>query len=340
MKCMVLEKFNAPLVLREREIPTCGADEVLLRVGACGLCRTDLKVCHGTQPSVKQLPLVPGHEVAGEVVEVGTSVSKELIGKHAVVYFYLSCGDCEFCRAGSEILCSGLRGQIGYSLDGGYAEYVKVPANSLFFIRSDIPFQHAAIVTDAIATPYRALTGKAKIRPGEILAVIGAGGLGIHAIQIARALGATAIAIDIKERALALAKEVGAEKTFLLAGDETKAEIFELFHEGVDVAMDFVAKPETQVLALNLLRKAGRFVVIAYNTDNPFPVNSRLLVSKELRIYGSRSCGRSDLQETIELVSSSKVKPIVTASYPLAETNLALARLERGELVGRSVLVP
>jgi len=342
MKCMVLEEFNAPLVLREREIPTPGPDEVILRVGACGLCRTDLKIWKGTHPSMKmkKLPHVPGHEVAGEVVEVGKSVNKEMIGKHAVIYFYLSCGECDFCRKGSEILCARLKGQIGFNLDGGYAEYVKTPASSLFFMRPDIPFEEAAIVTDAIATPYRALTSKARIQAGEILVVIGVGGLGIHALQIAKVFGARVIAIDINEKALALATQMGAEKTFHVTKGDPMQEILELSHGGADVVMEFVGKPQTQLLGLNLLKPSGRFVAVGYNPDDPVPVNSQWVVSRELEIYGSRSCGRNDLKETIELVSSSKVKPVVAAFYSLAETNLGLTKLEAGDLVGRSVLVP
>jgi 2-desacetyl-2-hydroxyethyl bacteriochlorophyllide A dehydrogenase len=338
---MVLEEFNAPLVLREREIPVPGADDVILKVGACGICRTDLKVWSGTHPAIRKLPQVLGHEVAGEVVEVGKSADKQLIGKHAVIYFYLSCGECGFCRSGREILCSHLKGQIGFNLDGGYAEYVKAPANCLFLIRADIPFEEAAIITDAIATPYRALTSKARIQPEQTVAIIGAGGLGLHAIQIARAFGARVIAIDINEKALAMAKELGAEKTFHITKDDPTEELLELSGGGgYDAVMDFVGKPEIQRLGLTILKVAGKFVAVGYNPVDPFQVHSLLLVSRELEIYGSRSCGRNDLKETIELVSSGKVKPVVAESHPLGDANVALRKLDQGDLVGRSVLVP
>jgi alcohol dehydrogenase, propanol-preferring len=338
---MVLEEFNAPLVPRDREMPTPNAGEVILKVGGCGICRTDLKVWSGIHPAIKKLPQVLGHEVAGEVVEVGKSVDKGLLGKHAVIYFYLSCGTCLFCRSGREILCNNLKGQIGFNLDGGYAEYVKAPADCLFLIRPDIPLTQAAIITDAIATPYRALTSKAKIQPGQLLAVIGAGGLGLHALQIARALGARVIAMDINEKALAMAKELGAEGTFQMTKDDPTEAIMELSGgEGFDAVMDFVGKPSIQSLGLNLLKVAGKFVAVGYNPTDSFPVNSMRLVSRELEIYGSRSCGRNDLKETIELVSSGKVKPVVAECHPLSEATAALRKLEQGDLIGRSVLVP
>jgi propanol-preferring alcohol dehydrogenase len=341
MKCMVLEAFNEPLALRERPIPTPGEDEVVLKVGACGICRTDLKVWSGSHPAIRKLPQVLGHEVAGEVVEIGTSVDKGLLGKHAVIYFYLSCGVCHFCKSGREILCTQLKGQIGFNRDGGYAEYVKTPADSLFLIPPDLDFEKAAIITDAIATPYRALTAKARIQPGQTLAVMGAGGLGLHAVQIARALGAKVFAMDINEKALAMAREVGAEKVFLVTKEDPLKEILELTGgEGFDVVMDFVGKPDMELLGLNLLKVAGKFVAVGYSPTDSFQVQSMKLVSRELEIYGSRSCGRKDLKETIELVSSGKVKPIVAEFHPLANANVALRKLEQGDLIGRSVLVP
>jgi 2-desacetyl-2-hydroxyethyl bacteriochlorophyllide A dehydrogenase len=341
MKCMVLEAFNKPLALRERPVPTPGDDEVVIKVGACGICRTDLKVWSGSHPAIKKLPQVLGHEVAGEVVEIGKSVDKTLLGKHAVIYFYLSCGVCSFCRSGREILCSQLKGQIGFNRDGGYADYVKTPADSLFLIPSDIPLEKAAIITDAIATPYRALKAKAKIQPGERLAVIGAGGLGLHAIQIAKAFGATVIAVDISVNALAMAKEVGAEKTVLAVKEDPLEEILDLTGgEGFDAVMDFVGKPTMQLLGLQLLKVAGKFVAVGYSPVDSFQVHSMRLVSRELEIYGSRSCGRQDLKETIDLVASGKVKPVVAECHPLAEANTALRKLEEGDLVGRSVLIP
>ena len=341
MKCMVLEEFNAPLVPREHDIPVPGADDVLLKVGACGLCRTDLKVWSGIHPAVKQLPRILGHEVAGEVVEVGTSADKQLIGKRAAVYYYLSCGECGFCRSGREMFCTHLKGQIGFSLDGGYAEYIKVPASSLFLIPADVPFEEAAVITDAIATPYRALTSKVRIQPGQTLAVVGAGGLGLHAIQIAKAFGARVTAVDISEKALSKAKEIGAEKTFQITKEDPVKDILELSGgDGFDAVMDFVGKPAIQELGLKLLKVAGKFVAVGYNLVDPFQVHSLLLVSRELEIYGSRACGRKDLKETIDLVSSGKVKPVVVESYPLGDANVALRKLDQGDLVGRSVLVP
>ncbi len=340
MRCMVLEKYNAPLAARERPIPAAGSDDAIVKVGACGLCGTDLKIWHGMHPALKQLPLVPGHEIAGEVVEVGKLVDRALLGRRAVVYCYLSCGECRFCKAGSEILCTQIKGQIGFNLDGGFAEYVKVPVQNLFFVPPDLPFEEAAIITDAIATPYRALTTKAALQAGETLVVIGSGGLGVHAVQIARALGATVFAVDINDAALALAQQAGAHAVFNSGSGDVGATILELTRGGADVVMDFVARPATQQLGIRLLRAGGKFVSIAYGADNLLEINSQQLVSRELQVFGSRSCARKDLQETIDLICQRKIRSIIAQRYPLAEANLAMAKLAQGECVGRMVLIP
>lgn len=152
MKSMALERFGSPLVLRNRDIPVPGHGDVTLKVGACGVCQTDLKICQGKHPAARNVPIVPGHEVAGEIVQVGHGVSKDHIGKRAVIYSYQVCGECVFCTKGRESLCVNVKGQVGMSMDGGYAEYIKIPADALFFIGKDMDFERAATLTDAVAT--------------------------------------------------------------------------------------------------------------------------------------------------------------------------------------------
>lgn len=341
MQCMILEEFKAPLVLREREIPSPGEGEAVVKVGATGVCQTDIKIWQGKHPAVRKLPIVPGHEVAGEIVEVGRGVDKSHIGKHVVVFSYHVCGECRYCQEGRESLCSNLKGQIGFNIDGGYAEYLKAPADCLIIISKDIPFEKAAILTDAVATPYHALTSKAKTKPGETVAIIGTGGLGLHAVQIAKMLGARVIAIDISEQALVVAQKMGAEWTIKVPKDGLTKKIIDLSEgRGVDTVVDFTGNPRMEMLALEILKVAGRFVLVAYDSNNPFQVNSQLMVSKELEIYGARWCGRGEFKKCIDLVSSSKVEPFVGEVHPLIEANSILKRLQKGEILGRAVLVP
>jgi propanol-preferring alcohol dehydrogenase len=338
MKCMVVEQFGAPLLLKEREMPVLSEDEVLVRVGACGVCRTDLKVWRGKHPMSAKLPLVLGHEIAGEIIGVGKRIDTERIGERIVVFPFLSCGKCSFCESGRENLCSSSQaGAIGLTADGGYAEYVSVPAENAFPIGNDIPFVKAAIIPDAITTSYHALTAKARVQPGQVVAIIGVGGLGLHAVQIAKALGAIVIAIDISEKALTLAKDMGSDRTVRVDRDhDTTGEL----KNSVDAVIDFTGDPRMESSGLDMLKVAGRFVAVGYNPINPFQVHSQLLIAKDLEIYGSRSCGRSDVKGTIELVSDSKVIPFIGQTYNLTAANEALKELEAGEIVGRSVLIP
>jgi len=341
MQSMVLEEFGAPLVLRDREIPVPDEGEVVLKVRACGVCQTDLKICHGKHPGARKVPLIPGHEVAGEIVQVGKGVDKIPIGKHAVVYNYLICGECEFCRAGRENLCTAIKGTVGFSRDGGFAEYIKVPSKCVLLIDSHVAFEKAAIMTDAVVTPYHALTSKAKTKEGDIVAIMGVGGLGVHAIQIAKMLGAKVMAIDVKDEALSLARDMGADWTLAVRIEGTRKQIMDLTKgRGVDTVVELTGNIDMENLSLNILKPAGRMVVVAYNLSGPFQVNSSLVVSKELEIYGSRWCGREEFKKCIDLVADAKIEPFVGEVHPLKEANSILDRLEKGDIIGRAVLVP
>jgi 2-desacetyl-2-hydroxyethyl bacteriochlorophyllide A dehydrogenase len=338
---MVLEAFGAPLIPQEREIPKPGEGEVVLKVGACGVCQTDLKVCQGNHPAVRDVPVIPGHEVAGEIVEVGKNIDKGYLGKRVVVYAYNVCGECEFCRAGRESLCTNLKGQVGFSMPGGFAEYIKIPVKSVFTIDDNVTYEKASILTDAVATPYHAIKSKARVKEGETIAVIGAGGLGLHAIQIAKLFGAKVIAIDLKDLSLKLAKDMGAD--WIIKGDDVDlpATVNELTSgQGVSAVFEFTGNPDVESLALELLKVAGKMVLVAYDTNNPFQVNSLTMVSREIEIYGARWCGREEFKECVDLVSTGKIEPYVGEAHPLLETNSVLKRLQEGEILGRAVLVP
>jgi len=341
MKVMVLEEFGAPLVPREREIPVPGEGEVVIKVLACGVCQTDLKIVHGKHPGARNVPLVPGHEVAGEIAEVGGGVDQGLLGKHAVVYNYFICGECEFCRAGRENLCTNIKGTVGFSRDGGFAEYIKVPSRCALLIDGHVAFEKAAIMTDAVVTPYHALIAKAKTKEGDTVAIIGVGGLGVHAVQIAKMLGARVIAVDIKEDALKMARDMGADWTLAVSGEGTRKQILDLTEgRGVDTVIELTGNIDMENLSLNILKPAGRMVIVAYTPIGPFQVKSHLAVSKELEIYGSRWCVRDEFKKCIDLVGNGKIDPIVSEIHPLEEANAILGRLEKGDILGRAVLVP
>jgi propanol-preferring alcohol dehydrogenase len=340
MKAAVLRKYDAPLVIQEVDIPAIGPREVLIRVRACGLCGTDLKIASGKLPKIP-LPHIPGHEIAGEVHKIGEQVTEFRVDDRVAVHFYVTCGKCRNCRAGMDSLCENLKGQIGFHLDGGLAEFVKVPASNVLRIGDSISFPQAAILADAVATPYNALKRQAELRQDEVLVVVGAGGLGLHAIQIGKALGAKVIAVDVDDRHLEKAAELGAELTLHPPRDN----IIEALREesgggGADVVIDLVGRPETLERDLEWLRPAGKLLVVGYSPTQTFSVSSLQMVLKGLRIIGCRASTRRDLAEVISWVEEKKILPLVEDILPLAKVNEAYARLRLGQVISRLVIVP
>jgi len=340
MKAAVLNRYDAPLTIQEVEMPTLGPEEVLVRVRACGLCGTDLKIASGKFPNIP-LPHIPGHEVAGEIFKTGEKVSGLRAGDRVAVYFYVTCGQCRYCRSGQDSLCIKLKGQVGFHLNGGLAEFLKVPASNVLPIGDDLSFAQAAVLADAVATPYQALVDKARLKQDEVLVIVGAGGLGLHGVQIAKALGARVIAVDVDDRHLEKAAEVGAD--ILLHPDRDKITDSirrETGGDGADVVMDLVGLPETLNRELEWLRPAGRFLMVGYSPTRPFSWSSFDIVSKGLQIMGVRASTRRQLAEVIKWANEKKIVPIIEDRLPLEEVNQVYDRLKSGKIIGRIVLEP
>jgi propanol-preferring alcohol dehydrogenase len=340
MKAAVLNHYDAPLTIQEVEIPILGPEDVLVRVRACGLCGTDLKIASGKFPNIP-LPLIPGHEVAGEVYRMGEKVSGFRAGDRVAVYFYVTCGQCRYCQTGQDSLCANLKGQVGFHLNGGLAEFLKVPASNVLPIGDNLSFAQAAVLADAVATPYQALVDKARLQRDEVLVVVGAGGLGLHAIQIAKALGARVMAVDIDDRHLEKAAEMGAD--LLLHPDRDKITDSirkETGGSGADVVIDLVGLPETLERELEWLRPAGKFLMVGYSPTRPFSWSSFEIVAKGLQIMGVRASTRRHLAEVIKWANEKKIVPIVEDRLPLEEVNQVYDRLRSGKIIGRIVLEP
>jgi 2-desacetyl-2-hydroxyethyl bacteriochlorophyllide A dehydrogenase len=337
MKTMVLSQYNTPLKMHDREIPQVEPGEVLLKVKACGICQTDLKIIRGAiPPPIVTLPRVLGHEVVGEITAVGENVSGVRQGDVGVVYSYLSCHDCELCLAGRENLCRHLQ-RLGFERDGGFAEYLKIPAYNFCAFSKNLAVEKMAILADAIGTPYHAITGLAKIRPGQSVLIVGAGGLGIHAVQIAKLCGAAVTVVDLDPRARDLAKTYGADET-LDPVDAAEAISEQTGGQGVDAVIEIVGSPETLQWSLPALKSGGRLVLVGYAPDHPFALNTMMMHYNEYEIIGSRFVTKGELLELIRLVEYGKIKPVVTRTFPFDRVNEALETLKAGKCLGRIVL--
>ena len=195
MKAMVLEQFNAPLAWQDVPEPQIGPRDVLIKVAANGLCATDLKITGGLVPTVP-LPHIPGHGAAGEVVVVGAEVPGLEPGDHVTVYPTEGCGYCDYCRKGFENYCVTAP-RTGFEINGGFSQFMRVSGRNAVKISPEVPWEEASIIPDAMASVYHALTQKAKVQAWETVVIIGIGGLGIHAMQMAKLMGARVIAADV-----------------------------------------------------------------------------------------------------------------------------------------------
>ncbi len=274
MKAMVLPAPGAPFILEERPLPVAGPGEAVARVLACGAGLTVEHTRAGRMGG--NFPLVIGHEIAGEIAQVGAGVDGLREGDPVTAYYYFTCGHCRWCRVNRETLCENLAGQVGRQMDGGYAEYVRLPARNFIRLPEGLDYRahpaEAAVVCDAVATPYKAVR-RAQIQPMENVAVVGAGGgVGIHMVMMARWAGARVIAVDVAPEKLGRCRDMGAHET-VDASRENLAEALRGLTggAGVDVVVDFVCTAEGVEGGLRGLGKGGRFLAMGASRIEPFP---------------------------------------------------------------------
>jgi len=336
MKAAVLHEFKKPLAMEEVERPKIQDDDVLIEVEACGVCHSDLHVAEGdwTQlAGIVKKPVILGHEIAGRVVEKGGGVRNLQIGDRVgVPWVYWTCGECEFCREGSENLC--VRQKItGVTVDGGFAEFVKAPASHALKIPDNLSFVEAAPLFCAGVTVYRAIK-HAGISRGQRLAVFGVGGLGHIAVQIGRALGAEVTAIDISEEKLALAKSFGASTMLNAAGTNVVKDL--RGKGGVHVALVASAAKAAYDQAFYCVRPTGTLLAVGLPAENIcFP--PIMMASGEIRIQASAVGTREDLRGILAMAAAGGVR-CLTATRPLAHANQVLDELRHGRVAGRVVL--
>jgi 2-desacetyl-2-hydroxyethyl bacteriochlorophyllide A dehydrogenase len=330
MKAVRLVEIGKPLEMQEVPVPPVGPGDVLVRIKAAGICHSDVHYRAGTS-GVGSLPQTLGHEIAGVVEKVGAEVTNLKAGDRVGLHYLLTCGECRFCRTGNEQFC--IRGKmIGKHVDGGYAEYIAIPARNAVLL-GDVPFEQGAIMMCSSSTSFHALR-KARLQAGEMVAVFGAGGLGMSAIQLAQAMGAVAVfAIDINEEKLALAQRYGA-----VAVNPTHVEPVDEIHRltggrGVDVAVEVIGLRVTMEQAVRSLAVLGR-AVLAGIADRPFEIDSYSdLLCREAQVIGSSDHLLWELPVLVEFVRQGKLdlSYVVARTVPLeaAAINGVMAELER-----------
>ena len=347
MKAMVLRELGAPLWLETVPVPKIGPGDVLLRVRAAGVGLT-VVIMTAVPGRVTSFPRIPGHEVAGEVAEVGSEVGHVKVGDRVTCHFYLTCGTCRFCRSGRETLCTAFRGYVGMACDGAYAEYMAIPARNVTPIPFGVSDLDAAIAADAICTPYHACRAEARIGPGDSVLIVGAGGgVGIHGVQMAKLCGGWVVAADITDDKLAAAKECGADALIDVRRGDLAGQVQKLTDgRGVDAAIDVVASRETLEGCVASLARAGRLVIIGsrpkavFGVDSSFTVDPTRMLHSMIEIHGSRYVTLAEIQQTLELLRQGRIRAIVSRTFPLEEAEAAHALLRKNALVGRAALLP
>ena len=338
MRAMAVTRYDGPLTEIDVAEPEPQPGEVALRVLTCGICFTDVKIARGRMPFSTRLslPHIPGHEVFGEVV---SSNPPGLVapGTRAIVHQYWPCGRCAACLRGNDALCSDLRGWMGFVDDGGMRERVVVPAERLIRVPGSIDPVSAAPMSCAIGTAYRAVVTRGGVRFGSTVAVIGLGGVGIHAAQIARASGGRVTGFDIHEPTLQTARRLGLD-TCRADGEDAVAEITGTIHGEMDVVVDTVGVGASLGLADRLVRRGGRVVVIGYASASSVELPTTRLVLDEIELMGSRYASRAEMARGVAMVAAGVVEPVIGMVRPLASANEALDALEAGDLIGRAVL--
>jgi D-arabinose 1-dehydrogenase-like Zn-dependent alcohol dehydrogenase len=342
MKALVLKEVGGPLVLEDVPRPQPAPGEALVRVRACGLGLTLVWNRNGRGGSSGKLPRIIGHEIAGDVTEVGPSVDGFTPGDRVNVYYYLICGNCRWCNRGRDDLCDRQAGVVGRQIDGGLAEYVKLPVRNLCHIPPEVNYVDAAVTADAIATPVHVLRERAHLRAPDTVLVVGAGGgVGVHMVQMARVLGASqVIAVDITAEKLTLATQNGADAVINSAEVGFDEEVLRLTKgRGVDVVVEMVGVPATLERSLRSVGKGGRLVLVGtYDAKAALPVTQDSLRG-ECTITGSRYCARHELAEAVDLVAQGRIRPTITRTCQLEEADVVLRSIERMELAGRACAV-
>jgi propanol-preferring alcohol dehydrogenase len=336
MKAARLHEFGQPLQIEEIARPSPLADEVLLQVQACGVCHSDLHIAHGDLPGFKagtRLPLIPGHEVVGRVVERGADVTHLEIGQRVgVAWLHSACGQCAQCTEGLENLCRKAV-VTGMMVDGGYAQYMRAKASHALPIPDSLSSVQAAPLFCAGVTVYRALRN-AHVAAGQRVAIFGVGGLGHLAVQIARAMGADVIALDVADDKLELARSLGASMALNAAAPESLKTIRGL--GGVHVAIVTSAARAAYDTALKCLRPAGTLAVVGLPAE-ALSFAALALVANEVHIVGSAVGTRDDLRAVLAMAATGQIH-CHTETQPLERINQVFEQMAQGRISGRVVL--
>lgn len=338
MKAAVYYKGEKNLRIEEVPTPEPGPGEVRVKVAACGICHTDLHYLDHGVATFKEPPMIPGHEISGIVDALGPGVSGVETGGHVIIPAVLTCGACENCRRGRENICNNML-MVGNHINGGYAEFIVVPAKDLIPVPKSLDLQNCSIIADALSTPYHAVVNRGEIRPGQVVSVFGCGGVGINVVQFAALSGAKVVAVDLSDEKLEVAKKLGAYAVFNAKEDKVEKAVRKATG-GCDVAFEVIGKPKVMNQAMATLKTGGRFVMVGYSADD-LQLSAARVMFREMDIRGSLGCRPVDYHAIVQLADQGKIALdlLISNRYPIDEINRGFDDLREEKPVIRNLMV-
>lgn len=343
MKVVRVVAYHKDLQISTAPEPTVTSPlDVVVKIGAAGVCRTDLHILEGqwAEKSQVKLPYTIGHENAGWVHAIGDGVTNVAVGDKVILHPLITCGLCRACRFGDDVHCEN-NSFPGINCDGGYAEYMKTTARSVIKLDPSLEPADVAALADAGLTAYHAVAKAARVlRPGNVVVMIGAGGLGHIGIQVMKAIsGATLIVVDRNSAALDLAKKLGADHVVQSGDDDGFVkEVLSLTKDkGAEAVIDFVAEGGSTSTGIRMLRQAGNYFVVGYGENINIPTID--IISSEINFIGNLVGSYNDLAELMVLAAQGKVV-LHTSKYKLDDFQKAIDDLSAGKVRGRAILIP
>ena len=341
MKALILKGPNEPFIFEDVPDPIPQNGEAVAKVLACG---SGLTIQHVKAGRTKvNFPIIIGHEITAEIIELRGDCRELKVGMPVTAYFYLTCGHCKWCKINRETLCDNFKGYIGRQINGGYAEYISLPAKNFIPIPLSIKYKEnpieTGIISDAIATPLKVIK-KARIGITDKVGVIGAGGgLGIHMLRMLNLYNVKTIAIETKQIKEKSCRDSGASE-FINPNSNSKKEVIEDFTNnfGLDVVIDFVSSKSSLETGTELLGSGGRLITLG-GSGEFFNIDSGNMLLKEIEIIGSRYCSKQEVIDSLNLVSRGLITPLVTEKVSPYQANDLHERIEKGNVIGRAGII-
>lgn len=338
MRAAILSNFGGAFEIREVPDPVPAAGEVLIEVVACGAGLTLEHIRKGTMGGTP--PFVMGHEFAGRIAVLGEGVANWRIGDRVTATFYLSCGDCDWCAMGHDTLCRNFAGWIGAARDGAFAQRVVVPARNLVRVPEGVELNVAGVVADAIATPYHVASDRLRMRAGQRIAVLGAGGgLGVHMLAVVRAFGGVAIGIE-RDRAKLRALSEGDHADLLIdsTADDWEDKVCAAADGQLDGYVDTVGSTATLAAGARVLGPRGTLVVLGVTAGGQVSADALQMLLRETAIVGTRYCNRAEIAASLDLVARGRVVPVIGRRFPLDRLNEAFDAIRANDVFGRIII--